>query len=87
MPRILDGQSKSLKEFRILPGFTNGDCAMKNVSLRSRLCCNNQDYLYLQSPFLSAAMQAVTGVEMAIALAQLGGVGVLPVSQSTVQKS
>jgi IMP dehydrogenase len=37
--------------------------------------------LTLAAPFVSAAMQAVTGEEMAIAIAQLGGIGFVPVSQ------
>lgn len=79
---ILETPSRSLKEFRILPGFTHKDCAMKQVSLKTRLCRRGSEYIHLETPLLSAAMQAVTGVEMAIALAQLGGVGVLPVSQT-----
>ena len=37
--------------------------------------------MFLDTPFVSAAMQAVTGVELATALAELGGVGVLPASE------
>src|SRR5206468_920302 len=48
----------------------------------TRLCRRGDGYLHLQTPFVSAAMQAVTGVDMAIALAQLGGIGILPVSQT-----
>jgi IMP dehydrogenase len=56
------------------------------VSLETRLCRQGSDYLRLHTPFLSAAMQAVTSVEMAIAMAQLGGMGVLPVSQTTEEQ-
>ncbi len=72
----------SLKEFRIIPGYTKADCCISDISLRTPLCCDADSFLFLSAPFLSAAMQAVTGVGLAIALAQLGGVGVLPVSQS-----
>jgi IMP dehydrogenase len=52
------------------------------VCLETRLCRTSDGFLSLRTPLLSAAMQAVTGIEMAIAMAQLGGIGVLPVSQS-----
>jgi IMP dehydrogenase len=81
MARVLPAHSHSLKEFRILPGYTPADGSAPNVSLRTRLCRDGSDFVYLQIPFVSAAMQAVTGVEMAIALAQVGGIGILPVSQ------
>ena len=32
-------------------------------------------------------MQAVTGAEMAIAISQLGGIGILPVSQTMEEQS
>ena len=81
MTKVLNALSHSLKEFRILPGYTPADGAIPQISLHTRLCRKEGDYLYLYTPFLSAAMQAVTGTEMAIALAQLGGIGILPVSQ------
>jgi IMP dehydrogenase len=81
MAQVLNGLSHSLKEYRLLPGYTPADASAPHVSLKTRLCRKGKDYLYLHVPFLSAAMQAVTGTEMAIALAQLGGIGVLPVSQ------
>jgi|AP95_1055475.scaffolds.fasta_scaffold05123_1 IMP dehydrogenase len=82
MATVLDTPSHSLKEFRILPGYTPPDGNALNVSLSTRLCSTPDGFLHLHTPFLSAAMQAVTGTEMAISLAQLGGIGILPVSQS-----
>ena len=82
MAQVLSTPSHSLKEFRILPGYTPTDGNAPNASLKTRLCRKGGDFLYLHVPFLSAAMQAVTGGDMAIALAQLGGIGILPVSQS-----
>ena len=78
MKQIIMNPSYSLKDFRLLPGLTDENSSVNNVSLKTRLCCNKEDYICLELPFLSAAMQAVTGVEMATALAELGGVGVLP---------
>ncbi len=81
MAKVLSNPSHSLKEFRILPGYTPADGNAPNVELKTRLCRRGDGFIYLNTPFLSAAMQAVTGVEMAISLAQLGGIGILPVSQ------
>ncbi len=83
MAKVLQNPSHSLKEFRILPGYTPTDGNAPNVDLKTRLCRKGSDFIRINTPFLSAAMQAVTGVEMAIALAQLGGIGILPVSQPT----
>ncbi len=83
MAKVLQNPSHSLKEFRILPGYTPADGNAPNVDLKTRLCRKGGDFIHINTPFLSAAMQAVTGVEMAISLAQLGGIGILPVSQPT----
>jgi len=81
MAKVLNAPSHSLKEFRILPGYTPADGNAPNVSLKTLLCRSDDGHINLHTPFLSAAMQAVSGAEMAIALAQLGGIGILPVSQ------
>ena len=83
MAQILNRPSHSLREFRILPGYTPPDGNALNVDLGTRLCACDGGFLELKTPFLSAAMQAVTGAEMAIAISQLGGIGILPVSQRT----
>ncbi len=83
MAQVLNAPSHSLREFRLLPGYTPADGSAPQVSLKTRLCRRQQGgYIYLHTPFLSAAMQAVSGMEMAIAVAQLGGIGILPVSQT-----
>jgi len=81
MAKVLQDPSHSLKEFRILPGYTAADGNVSNISLKSRFCRKGDNFIYLNIPLLSAAMQAVTGADMAISLAQLGGIGILPVSQ------
>lgn len=82
--RVLERPSRSLDEYRLLPAWTPADGGPESVSLATRLCRAREPggFLGLAAPVVSAAMQAVTGREMAIAVAQLGGIGVVPVSQS-----
>ncbi|MBN1699977.1 MAG: IMP dehydrogenase [Spirochaetales bacterium] len=82
MATILPTLSLSLKDFRLLPGFTDETHHVSKVSLETRLSRRGDGYLSIAVPFLSAAMQAVTGVDMAIAIAHLGGAGVLPASRT-----
>lgn len=82
MKQIITSPAYSLKDFRLLPGFSDESSSVNKVSLQTRLCRNEEDYIYLELPFISAAMQAVTGVEMATALAELGGIGILPLETS-----
>ena len=82
MKRISKEPGYSLKDFRILPAFTGETCKPEDVSLITRLCRCGDNFIYLSLPFISAAMHAVTGVEMATALSTLGGVGVLPLLSS-----
>ncbi|MBT4521253.1 MAG: IMP dehydrogenase [Halieaceae bacterium] len=79
MANIVSSTSTSLKEYRLLPGLTTEASAKHNVSLHSRLCRSAEGYLTLNTPFVSASMQAVSDDRMAIALARLGGVSVIPV--------
>ncbi len=83
MAHIVPNQGRSLKEFRLLPRYTPESLRPDTVSLETRLCRRNDGYLRLHAPILSAAMQAVTDADMAIAIAQLGGIGILPVSQAS----
>jgi IMP dehydrogenase len=81
--RVLDRPSRSLRELRLLPALTPADGGLSSTSLETPLCLSaGQDAIRLARPFVSAAMQAVTGADMAVAIAQLGGIGVVPVSQT-----
>ena len=82
MAKVLEAPSHSLKEFRILPGYTPADGNAAHIDLETRLCRRGDGHIRLRAPFLSAAMQAVTGTDLAIAIAQMGGIGILPVSQT-----
>jgi IMP dehydrogenase len=82
MKRITNEPSYSLKDFRILPAYTEKRHQMEKVSLKTRLCRCGDGFICPNLPFASAAMHAVTGTKMATALSTLGGVGVLPLIAS-----
>lgn len=70
--------SHSLDEYTLDTKYTSRAVALGKVDLRARITRN----FWLNIPFLSAAMQAVTGSEVAIGLAKCGGLGVVPCSLS-----
>lgn len=76
--------SRTLMEFRLLPGFTKLACNAANISLKTPLVysARNEDKYYLNVPIISAAMQSVSGHKMGIELAKLGGVAVIFCSQT-----
>lgn len=76
MARFTSEVSRSFSEYLIIPGRTTRASDMSRVSMRSRIT----DKIEIPLPFLSAAMQSVTGHELAISLAQHGGMGVMPYS-------
>lgn len=75
--------SRTLAEFRLLPGLTTRDTILRKVSLRTPLVWTapGQPEITLNAPVMSAAMQAVSGPQMGIELARLGGVAVIFASQ------
>ena len=86
MKNLIEKPAYSLKDFRLLPGYTNEKCDFKDISLKSPLCRKGKDFITLDLPFISAAMQSVTSVELATALAELGGVGVIPLGTSVEEQ-
>jgi IMP dehydrogenase len=83
MVKVTDKISRTFTEYLILPGKTTRRSAIDEISLRSRIT----DKIEIPLPFLSAAMQAVTGPELAIELAKHGGLGVLPASLPTEEQA
>lgn len=73
-PKISSHRSATFREYILLPRKTEPDHALAEVNLQTRLA---EDFP-LSIPFMSAAMEAVTGDQLAIALALHGGIGVLP---------
>jgi IMP dehydrogenase len=82
MKTLIQKPAYSLKDLRLLPGYTHEECNFKDISLKSPLCRNGNNFITLDLPFISAAMQSVTSVQLATALAELGGVGVIPLGDS-----
>lgn len=75
MPQKLTGElSTTFREFILLPRCTKSEHGLAQVSLQTRLTHD----LKLNIPFMSSAMESVTGDRIAIALAQRGGMAVLP---------
>jgi IMP dehydrogenase len=70
--------STSYSDWLVLPGKVTRETTIENISLRSRLTSG----LYMPFGLLSAAMQCVTNDVLSIALAEYGGLGVLPRSLS-----
>jgi IMP dehydrogenase len=84
MPRkIITEPSRTLMEFRLLPQLTTSLTKTNAISLQTQLAFNplTGKTTHLNIPIMSAAMQAVSGVKMAIELAKVGGVGFIYCSQ------
>lgn len=75
--------SRTLMEFRLLPGLSTRETSPDMISLRTPLVYSEDDNkkFYLNVPLVSAAMQSVSGEEMGIELAKLGGAAFIYSSQ------
>lgn len=85
MATILDDISRTFREFLIVPGLTGKEHIPSNVSLKAPLKRYHREKgpsLQLNIPFVSAAMQAVSGSELATALSRKGGCSFIFCSQS-----
>jgi len=76
--------SRTLMEFRLLPGQTSEETTTENISLTTPLVYSsgNEKKYNLNIPLVSAAMQSVSGADMGIELAKLGGAAFIFCSQS-----
>ena len=77
--------SRTLMEYRLLPGLTTPDSTIDRVSLQTPLVCARAaaPAPQLQIPIAAAAMQSVSGPRLAITMARLGGIAFLFGSQSS----
>ena len=77
--------SHTFGEYLLVPGYSSEECIPSNVSLRTPLVKYQrgaQSDIYLNTPMVSAIMQAVSDDHMAIALAREGGLSFIFCSQS-----
>ncbi len=83
---MLEEVSRTLQEYLILSGYISEGLGPDEVDLSTYLTRykrgEEKSSMVMNIPILSAAMQCVTGPEMAISLARLGGLGVVPRSQT-----
>ena len=75
--------SRTLTEFRLLPGLTTPETTIDQISLATPLvrCPGEDRSLMLKAPVVAAAMQSVSGPDMGIELAKMGGAAFIFCSQ------
>lgn len=77
--------SHTFSEYLLVPGYSDANCIPSNVSLKTPLVKfrkgEEEPALSMNTPLVSAIMQSVSGVDMAIALAKEGGVSFIFGSQ------
>lgn len=86
--KIIDSPSRAISEYEIqehilLPSHIFRELTADKIDLSTQLTRR----LKLNIPIISAAMQSVTGPKMAIAMAELGGLGVIFCSQTPQQEA
>ncbi|MCB0318019.1 MAG: IMP dehydrogenase [Bdellovibrionales bacterium] len=85
MVSVLDDISRTFHEYLLLPGKTEKCHIPENVSLKTPLIKfkkGEEPKLSMNIPFVSAAMQSVSGSSLAIGLARKGGCAFIYCSQS-----
>jgi IMP dehydrogenase len=85
MATIIDDISRTFDEFLILPGYTKKVDVPSNVDLKVPLCAHHKSEeprASLNIPFVSSAMQSVSGSKLATSLARKGGMSFIFCSQS-----
>ena len=85
MAIILEGLSRTLSEYLLIPRLTKRIHLAANVSLRTpvaRFKKGENSRFFLNVPVVSASMQSVSGVDMGVALARQGGAAFVFCSQS-----
>ncbi|MFP4162495.1 MAG: IMP dehydrogenase [Chitinispirillaceae bacterium] len=84
MARIIEEVSRTFSEYLLIPRLTGKNHQAHNVSLKtpvSKFRKGDDARLTLNIPFVTASMQAVSGSDMAIALARRGGLAFIFCSQ------
>lgn len=85
MAYFYEEPSHTFSEYLLVPGYSSSECIPNNVSLKTPIVKfkkGEEPTLTLNTPLVSAIMQAVSGEKMAIALAREGGISFIYGSQS-----
>ena len=85
MAQYFNELSRTFSEYLLVPGYTGPDCIPANVDLSTPLVKfkkGEEPELKLNIPMTSAIMQSVSGVKLAVALAQEGGISFIFGSQT-----
>ncbi|MCF7862069.1 IMP dehydrogenase [Candidatus Woesearchaeota archaeon] len=82
MAKLDNETSRTFSEFLLLPNLTKKDCSSDKINLKTPLVrFTKKPSLSLNIPMVSAVMQAVSGPNLAIALAKQGGLSFIYCSQ------
>ena len=85
MAYFYEEPSHTFSEYLLVPGYSSSECIPSNVSLKTpvvKFKKGEEPALTMNTPLVSAIMQAVSGEKMAIALAREGGLSFIYGSQS-----
>lgn len=84
MAKILKEPSRTFNEYLLIPGYSQTGCTVSNVVLKTPVVKyekGREASLSMNIPMTSAIMQAVSGEDLAIALAKEGGISFIYGSQ------
>lgn len=87
--KILEETSRTLNEYLLLPNLTTEECVAENVAMTTPLVrheVGTASPVQIAVPLVSAIMQAVSSPQLAIALAQCGGIGFIHQNQTVAQQ-
>ncbi len=82
--------SRTFNEYLLVPGYSSAECMTSNVSLKTPVVKykkGEEPSLTMNIPLVSAIMQSVSGSDLAIALAQEGGISFIYGSQTPEQEA
>ncbi len=85
MATFFEGVSHTFSEYLLVPGYSSTECMPDRVSLKTPLVKfkrGEEPKISLNIPMVSAIMQAVSGPDLAVALAQEGGLSFIYGSQT-----
>ena len=90
MATYLPEESRTFNEYLLIPRLTTKECTPDKISLKTPLVrhkVGEEAPMYLNVPFVSAIMQAVSGEEMGVALAREGGIAFIYMSQTIEEEA